>query len=238
VGDPQKANPYGVSFPVNGGVLAIAELQYTYPGPGTLVDPEQPDPLARTYKVGVWYDSEGFADLRTDNTGLSLANPASTGIPENHRGNYAVYGVADQMLWRDGKEADRTINAFVRPMFTPLQDRNLIAFSVSAGLTMHEPIHGRDDDTAGIGVNFAQVSSSATGIDQDTGLYNPGLFNVVRHNETVLEATYQYAVMPSWQVQPDIQYVLNPGAGIVNSYNPTQKVANELVFGVRTNVTF
>ncbi len=238
IGDPQKANPFGVSFPLNGGVLAIAELQYTYPGPGTLVDPDQPDPLARTYKIGMWYDSEDFADLRYDNTGLPLADPASTGIPATHRGDYAFYGVADQMLWRADKEPDRTINAFIRPMFTPLQDRNLIAFSLSAGLTMHEPFLGRDDDTAGIGVNFAQVSSAATGFDQDTAVYNPGVFNAVRHNETVLEATYQYEVMPAWQVQPDIQYVFNPGAGIVNPYNQTQKVENELVFGVRTNVTF
>ena len=123
-------------------------------------------------------------------------------------------------------------------MFTPLQDRNLISFSLNAGVTMHEPILGRDDDTAGVGVNFAQVSSGATGLDQDTAFYSPGVFSAVRHNETVLEATYQYQVMPWWQIQPDVQYVLNPGAGIVNPDDPTQKIKNELVFGLRTNITF
>jgi porin len=123
-------------------------------------------------------------------------------------------------------------------MFTPLQDRNLIAFSLNAGLTMHEPILGRDDDTAGIGVNFTQVSASATGFDEDSGFYNPGVYSPVRHNETVFEATYQYQVVPWWQIQPDIQYVLNPGAGIVNPYAPTQKINNELVVGLRTNITF
>jgi porin len=237
-GDPQRQDPFGTSFPLNGGVLAIAELQFVYPGPGALVDPDKPDPLSLTYKIGAWYDSESFADLRYDNTGTPLASPASDGIPASHRGDYAFYAVADQMLWRSSSEPDRTINAFLRPMFSPLQDRNLIAFSVSAGLTMHEPFLRRDDDTAGIGVNFAQVSSAATGFDQDTGLYNPGVFNAVRHNETVFEATYQYQVMPSWQVQPDVQYVLNPGGGIVNPYDPSENVKNELVFGLRTNVTF
>src|SRR5271168_1720242 len=146
VGNPQQQNPSGVSFPTNGGVLAIAELQYTTPGSGTLVKANEEDPLARTYKIGFWYDSESFADLRYDNTGLPLANPASTGIPATHSGNYAFYGVADQMIWRS-EDPDRNINLFVRPMFTPLQDRNLISFSVNAGLTMHEPILGRDDDT-------------------------------------------------------------------------------------------
>jgi porin len=237
VGDPQQENPSGVSFPTNGGVLAIAELQFTYPGSGTLVKANEEDPLARTYKIGFWYDSESFADLRYDNTGLSLANPASTGIPASHRGDYAFYGVADQMIWR-AEDPDRNINAFIRPMFTPLEDRNLISWSLNAGLTMHEPIVGRDDDTAGLGMGVARVSSGAIGLDGDTALYNPGVYSPVRSTETFIEATYQYQVMPWWQIQPDVQYVFNPGGGIVNPNNPTQKIKDELVIGLRTNITF
>ncbi len=237
IGDPQLSNPFGVSFPLNGGVLAIAELQFAYPGSGTVVKADEDDPLARTYKIGVWYDSEDFADLRYDSAGLPLGNPANNQTPETRRGDYAFYGVVDQMIWRS-EDPDRNINVFLRPMFTPLQDRNLISFSLNAGLTMHEPFFGRDDDTAGVGVNFAQVSNGASGLDQDTALYNPGVYNPVRHNETVFEATYQYQVMPWWQVQPDVQYVLNPGAGIADPYNPTDKIKNELVLGLRTNITF
>jgi porin len=40
------------------------------------------------------------------------------------------------------------------------------------------------------------------------------------------------------QLQPDVQYVFNPGAGIADPNNPTEKVRNELVLGVRTNITF
>jgi porin len=237
VGDPQLADPYGVSFPLNGGVLAIAELQFQYPGSGTLAKADEDEPLARTYKIGVWYDSESFPDQRYDNTGLSLGNPASTGIPASHRGDYAFYAVADQMIWRS-EDPDRNISAFVRPMFTPLQDRNLISFSVNAGLTMHEPFFGRDDDTAGIGMGVARVSNSVSGFDADTAFYNPTVYSPVRHTETFLEATYQYEVMPWWQVQPDIQYIFNPGAGIANPYDPSQKLKNEFVVGLRTNVTF
>jgi porin len=237
-GDPQMRNPSGTSFPLNGGALVIAELQFAYPSSGTLVQANQADPLARTYKIGMWYDTENFADLHYDNTGLSLANPASDGIAANHRGNYAFYAVADQMIYRFPDDPDRNINVFVRPMFTPLQDRNLISFSLNAGLTMHEPFFGRDDDTAGLGMGFAKVSNSATGLDIDTALSNPGVLSPVRHNETFVEGTYQYQVMPWWQIQPDIQYVFNPGAGIVNPNNPNQKVKNEAVLGIRTNITF
>jgi len=237
-GDPQVRNPGGSNFPLNGGVLAIAELQYAYPSQGTLVQPDEPDPLARTYKIGFWYDSENFADLQYDNTGLSLANPASTGIPATHHGDYAFYAVADQMIYRFENDADRNINVFIRPMFTPLQDRNLINFSVNGGVTMHEPFFGRDDDVAGIGFGYTRVSNSASGFDQDTAFYNPGVFSAIRHNETFIEATYQYVVTPWWQIQPDFQYVVIPGAGVVNPNNPTQKVKNEAVIGVRSTITF
>jgi porin len=123
-------------------------------------------------------------------------------------------------------------------MFTPLEDRNLISFSLNTGLTMREPIVGRKDDTAGLGMGVAQVSSSASGLDRDTAFYNPGVFSPRRTAETYLEATYQYQVRAWWQLQPDVQYFFNPGAGIANPYDPTHKIKDELVIGLRTNITF
>ena len=79
-------------------------------------------------------------------------------------------------------------------MFTPLQDRNLISFSLNAGLTMHEPFFGRDDDTVGLGMGYARVSGSVDRARSDTDFYNPGVYSPVRDNETFLEATYQYQV--------------------------------------------
>lgn len=141
------------------------------------------------------------------------------------------------MIWR-AEDPDRNINAFLRPMFTPLEDRNLISWSLNAGLTMHEPILGRDDDTAGLGMGVARVSSGQAGFDADTAFYNPGVYSPVQSTEIFLEATYQYQPMPWLQIQPDIQYVFNPSGGIVNPFNPTQKISNEWVIGLRTNITF
>ena len=236
--DPQANNCCGVSFPLNGGALAIAELQYSYPAIGTVVHAGGTDSLAGTYKVGVWYDSESFADQRLDNTGLALANPASSGVALAHRGDYAIYAVADQMIYRSKDNPDQTFNIFVRPMIAPEQDRNLISFSINAGLTVHEPFPGRGSDIFGIGMGSTRVSNAASGFDQDYAMYNPGVYWPVRRWETYIEATYQYQVMPWWQIQPDIQYVFNPGAGIVNPDDPTQSVKNELITGVRTTITF
>ncbi len=101
---------------------------------------------------------------------------------------------------------------------------------------MHEPVVGRDDDVAGIGILYTNVTSGASGFDQQTAYYNPGVYSPIRSAETVFEATYQYEVTPWLQIQPDAQYVINPGAGIVNPNDPTTKIRNEAVFGVRFNM--
>jgi porin len=238
VGDPQKSNPSGVSFPVGPGALAIAELQYAYPGPNTLVKAGEADPLARTYRVGFWYDTEQFADLQYDNSGQSLASPTSTGVARMRSGDYAFYGVVDQMIYRFPSDPDRNINVFLRPMFTPLEDRNLIDFSLNAGVVMHEPLAGRDDDTAGLGMGYTHVSASASAYDRAYAAYNPGLFWPTRSGETFIEATYQYQATAWLQVQPDAQFVFNPGGGLVNPNSPTKKIGDELVAGVRVNAQF
>jgi porin len=235
-GDPQKVNSSGTSFPLNGGVLVFAEMQYSYPALGSMLYADQKEPLARVYKLGFWYDSERFDDLRYDNTGLSLADPASTGIPQQHRGNYSIYAVADQMIWQDPEESDRTVNVFGRAMGTPEVNRNLIDFSLNLGLTFHEPFLHRDADTFGVGMGFAHVSSRAAGLDQDTQFFT-GAFTPPRSSETFVEVTYQYSVAPWLQLQPDFQYVFNPGGGVPN-LSGTAKVKDECVLGVRTNILF
>jgi porin len=236
-GDPQLRNPSGTSFPLNGGALVIAELQYAYPSLNTLVTPDQGEPLARTYKLGFWYDSERFDDLRYGTDGLSLASPASNGIPQQHAGNVSVYAVADQMLWRSFDDPDRNVNAFLRVMGTPDADRNLITFSLNAGLTMHEPFFRRDDDTFGIGIGYAKVSGRASGLDQDTAAAS-GTYVPARGGETFIEATYQYQVTPWLQLQPDAQYVFMPGGGVLDPTNPGRRVQNEAVLGLRTTILF
>ncbi len=237
-GNANQQNTSGTAFPTDG-LLGIAELQYSYPSLGLTVRSDNKTPLARTYKVGAWYDTVKFDDQRFDNTGLSLANPASTGVAKTHHGDYALYAVADQMLWIDPRENDRTISVFVRPMGTPLSDRNGIDFSMNAGLTFNEPIMHRDDDTLGIGMGFAHVSGDASNLDRDQRVFSNSHGLPIRSGETFVEATYQYQVTPWWQVQPDFQYVFNPGAGVVNPKSPSgQKVQDEAVFGIRMNFAF
>jgi len=236
-GDPQKINSSGTSFPTNNGRFAIAELQYYYPALGGLSEPDEGVPLARLYRIGVWYDTTNFPDQRFDDTGLSLANPASDGNPLQHHGDYAIYAVADQMIWIWDKDANRNLSAFGRVMGTPESDRNLIDFSMNAGLVLRQPWRYRNDDTLALGMGYAKVSSRAAALDRDTAAFN-GAFYPVRGGETFVEATYQYQATPWWQIQPDVQYVINPGAGVLNPNNTNARVGDELVLGIRTNILF
>jgi porin len=211
-----------VAVPLNGGALAIAEAQYVYPSLGTIVYANQTAPLARTYKIGVWYDTETFPDEEF--------------APAEHQGDWAAYAVADQMIWQDRRDADRTMNLFLRVMGTPLTDRNLIDESVNAGFTFHEPFLHRDDDSFGLGMGYTHVSPSVSALDAQTAVLT-GAFVPIQSTETFVEATYQYQVFPWLQVQPDLQYVFNPGAGVANPYDPSQRIRNELVGGVRTNIS-
>lgn len=238
-GDPQKQNASGTSFPVNGGTLAIAELQYSYPSLGGMVYGNGSEPLGREYRLGFWYDTEEFADQEYDNTGLSLANPKTTGIPAAHSGDYSIYAVADQMIWRDPKDedGDRAISFFVRALGAPEEDRNLIDLSMNAGFTFHEPIFHRDDDTCGIAMGYAKVGNHAAGLDRDTTFFTGG-FQPVQGGETFVEATYQYQLTTWCQLQPDFQYVFNPGAGVANPNVPGQRIRDEAVVGLRMNILF
>ena len=241
-GDSQRVNASGAQFPVNRGPLVFAELQYTYPSIGGMVEPGEGAPLGHTYKLGAWYNAESFNDLRYDNTGASLASANSTGLPRRHSGNYSIYAVADQMVWRSSVNPNQSVSVFGRAMGTPQGDRNLVDYSANGGVVWHGPIRNRVDDTVGLGFGYAHVSHRAAGLDQDTALANldvtPATYNPVRSSEAFIEATYQYQVHPWWQIQPDAQYVFKPGGGLQNPLEPTQHIKNELVFGLRTNVLF
>jgi porin len=239
-GDPQQQNPSGTTFPLHGGTFAITELQIVSPALGSMVYAGQTPPLARLIRIGAWYDSESFADEHYDANGLSLANPASNGVPASHHGDYSLYAVADQMLWRDGEDPNRNLNAFARVMGAPQSDRNLIAFSMNAGLVYHDPYANRPDDTVGLGMGYVRVSQQVSAYEQDLAAYAArtgfGAFYPVQGSETYFELTYQRQMRPWWQIQPDIQYVFNPGAGVVDPSAPTHTIRNEFVVGIRTNI--
>ena len=160
VGDPQKLNAHGTNFNLHDSALFIGEVQYALnPAPS---DPAaaKPTGLPGTYKLGFWYDTQQFPDQGFDTNGLSLANPASNGIAQSHRGDYSFYAVADQMVWRPSADSPQSIGVFARMMGAP-GDRNLVDLGINAGVTLKAPFKGRDNDVVGLAVGYAQIGSHA-----------------------------------------------------------------------------
>jgi porin len=244
-GDPSGNRPdnSGTNFSLNGGTMYIGELQYGINQP---VDGDMDygsngannNALPGMYKLGAWYINGSFFDQRYDANGVPIVSPDSTtGVGAPHHNNFSVYAVADQMVWRPDPGEPKSLGVFARVMYAP-SDQNLVRASANLGLSLKAPFNGRDNDVAGLAVTYIKVSDRARQSDQDFIDENPGTFALLRSSETVLEATYQYQIAPWWILQADAQYVFNPGGGIVNPNDPTEKVKNELVLGLRTNITF
>ncbi|WP_347469490.1 carbohydrate porin [Burkholderia stagnalis] len=238
-GDPLGNNPNnrsGTNFNLHDGALFIGELQYAINQEGSTGGTKTPGGLPGTYKLGVWYHSGSFADQRDDTTGLSLANPDSSGVGRPHRGDYSVYAVADQMVWRAGPDSPHSLGVFARVMAAP-GDRNLVSAAANVGVVLKAPFAGRDNDSAGLALTYIKVGRHVRALDEDARAFGGGGPYGVRGSEAALEAMYNYQVAPWWQIQADAQYTFNAGAG-QNPSDPRAPLRNTFVLGLRTNVTF
>jgi porin len=221
----QRCNTHGTTFSFSGGALWMGELQYAIN--------QRKDALGMpgVYKLGAWYATANYNDLHygIDGTGAQVSlgvDPTAT--PVEHKGNYGLYGVADQMVWR-GKEA--SLNLFVRGGFAP-SDRNLVSYYVDAGLGLKGPLPGRPDDTLTFGFAYAKISKDAAAADQNTV---PAV--IVRDYEAVFELNYALQIAPWWTLQPDLQYIVHPN-GSQNPDDATVRLENAFVAGMRSTIKF
>src|SRR5258708_5716135 len=184
-GTQDANNKHGLRYNFSGDTGALAFFEAGYLRTGT----DDAPVLEGKYKVGGYYDTGSFPDNRGGTA---------------HRGNYAVYVVADQQLYREvlkPKEAFRGLSAFTRWSLAP-EDRNQVTFYFDAGLNYTGLLPGRDKDVLGVAFSYERLSSE---LREPTG--DP----VPSHHEHVLEATYLWTYNDHFSVQPDLQYIFNPG---------------------------
>jgi porin len=154
--------------------------------------------------IGYWQHTGSIGHL--DNSG----HDTSTGGP---------YATFDQTLWRlnpDKDDDQRGIAMFAIAGYA--NPRNSLAeeqFSVGAKWTGLLP--SRPDDIVGLGVNYDLLSQAAnSGFDKDA--------------ETAVEAFYKIQIKPYMSIEPDLQYISNPGG--------TSSQRNALVGTVQLLVDF
>jgi porin len=204
---PQNINRAGFRWDLNSkqAVTWMNELCFSH-GTG-----EGSQTLPGFVKAGMWLQTGAEANALDPESGLP---------------NMGFYLLADQMLLpergADGSIIDEGLGAFAGLGFTP-PDRNAVDFYLNTGVTYKGLIPGRDADTCGVACGLASPSHGADADLRDEGL-------APQAAEIVLEATYQCVIAPWCFVQPDIQYVINPGA--------TSATGNALVLGARFSVEF
>ncbi|MGH6848389.1 MAG: carbohydrate porin [Methylocella sp.] len=225
-------DPAGINFRVQDPPLLMAEVQYRYN------QDKAASGLAGTVKFGGLYHFGNFNDQLFSVDGQSLVAPSSNGIAEIHLGNYSVYGVIDQMLWRlPGDDPKKGVGAFARVAVSPT-DRNLVDFYADAGINFMGLWDKRPDDSFGIASSLTHLSPEVRQVDAEKALFtNTSL--PLRNYELIFELTYQAQIVSGWTVQPDFQYIFHPSGGTIDPVNPlVGRIPDAAVFGVRTQISF
>ncbi len=157
--------------------------------------------LPGRYRLGGYYDSNLYT---------SLANPG-----EQERGNYGFFFLGEQMIVREGGPGtDEGLSLFWAFVYTPLQRINTLPYFGAAGVNYRGLLPSRGKDTTAFAVYYGGFSRDLAG----------------QTYELVLEWTYAIAVTPWLTVQPDVQYVINPGG--------RSSTGNALVVGAQIAVQF
>jgi porin len=209
--EPEFRNRDGTKFSLSGGVLAMIEGQYNVTPDS---DPGRP-PAA--YKLGLW--------VQTGDRKLDMFGDTGKRGP-----SWGAYAIAERRIWRpNGAEGDTGLGFFAR-ISAGASEPQPVRFYVDAGLSYRGPFD-RAEDMLGLAFAYNKLSDTLQRADRELGI-------PARDAEAVIELTYQFAVASWLIVQPDLQYVIRPGGGLLDPNMPTRRIANATVAGLRTTVRF
>jgi porin len=211
-GDPSISDNkhHGLDWSMRGPLFAIGEVGYQANGlPGD-------QGLLGNYKAGVWYDNSQFTDFNTVGRGHS---------PRTTRGNWGFYGLFDQVLVRFGEHgSNRGFGVTGSLMVSPHQSVSQMPFFSTAGVLVRGLFQSRPTDVGGFGVVFGYFSNDLQDSQRRVG-------QPVQRFETALEFTYRLRFRgDALFVQPDLQYIIRPGA--------TGRTSNAVVLGAQTGINF
>ena len=151
-----------------------------------------------------------------------LSQIDSSGEPVTQHGTYGMYGLAEYDVYHERDDDEQELTIFVRAgMADPRVNR--ISQYYGGGLVYQGLFPGRDFDETGIGVAAAVNGKYYKRSQRSEG-------QPVDNAEITLEATHSIFVNSNAIIQPDVQYVINPGTV------PGRK--NALVLGVRLEFNF
>lgn len=164
--------------------------------------------LNGTYRIGGWYDSRPYLVLPTQPPAEDDNPPPP---PQYRRNNSGLYLAFDQMLYREPAQTTVGHNAEIPDVHEPIQGlgaffqlawapsaTNEISQYYGGGLQYTGLIPGRDQDTTGMALFHASLSSRSQALE-------------ARHSESAIELFHKFQLAPWLSIKPDFQYIANPG---------------------------
>jgi porin len=228
-------NRYGVDFHLNPstGLIFLNEFAFDFL---TRAAPEIPadGPGGWLFGpghvvIGGFYASNQFeniyqAELQTLG---ALEPPAQV----SHRaGDYGIYAIWEQKFYEDAPASPNGLFLFGRGLLLP-DDRNFVTLSAETGAVYKGVFRRQKDAQDSLGIGFACNYISDQVRNANAFARREGFSEALNFAfESVLEATYVVPMSGNWRVQPDLQWVVRPGAA--GSHR------NALVIGLRSTVTF
>ena len=212
---PRIGNPvyHGADFSIRpgDGVLIMMEAGWTPVfGKETSSDGKTTSPapgLAGVYSFGAYYANYTFSRF-------------SGGTEYNAFGFYAV---AQQMVWRSPSNPNQNISLWGGITYSPQLEISQMPVMGFGGIIWQGCIPTRDKDSALLSFYTGGFSPSYARAQARDG-------NGYATNETVLEASYLIQLTEALQLQPDLQWVIQPGG--------TGNIPNALVLGFQVGVIF
>ena len=238
-GDPQLRDNHGLAFRVNDPPWFVGQVRWNFD-----IDIGG-RALAGNFTPGAWYHTGQFDDQRFTAQGPSIADLSGTGIAAKLRGNFGIFAVVEQTLYRPASVTEKGVSAsvpgvtaFLRVAYSP-PDRNLIDLYIDGGIGVSGLVPNRPLDRFGVAVAYMRISDAARNFDRDIQFFN-GLPSPVRSNETLIEMIYEAHLRPGWLLAPYFQYVIRPSGGIPNPNDPSglSRIGDAAVFGVTTTFRY
>lgn len=224
---PQDENLHNFNwdFGPSAGLLSLNEAAASWNQ-----DPSSKD-LPGTVKAGFWIQTGNASpgEIQFGSPTLASYSDGFYGIVDQHlytpRGDASASGKA--VTAPDGKQAAdsasvKGLSAFGRVCFSP-QSWSPCSLYTDGGLAYTGLIPGRDQDKLGMAFAYAGMGGQCASATAASGC--PGA-----SFEAVAELTYSIRVAPAIALQPDFQYILQPGGG--------RQYGNALVVGMRAVVDF
>jgi len=201
---PDKSYNHGFDWKTGNSAVVIGEIGQSY----------KLGSLAGTTKVGGFYHGGTFRNWNTGGTGSGVEG---------------LYAIIEQTFLQGTPDASGNtspvLTGYGYAGWAGPDSRVAPDNTVSGGVNWHGPIPGRDNDVAGLAVLYTEFSA-----DYTSSAFNPNGPGATHKAETVLEATYNAAITPWFNLQPDVQFIFNPANA------PTSATA--VVIGARVVVAF